>query len=68
MYCYSPSQSKYIDFSSNDRPAHTPDPDTGAQVRKYGSYSRLILSGPTEDGGWHYKYLCENSRRQYFYA
>lgn len=68
VYCYSPSQSKYIDFSSGDQPSHTPDPDTGASVYKYGSYSRLILSGPVGTDGWHYKYLCENSRRQYFYA
>ena len=68
LYCYSPSQSKYIDFSSGDRPVHTPDPATGAQVNTYGSYSKLILSGPYGSNGWHYKYLCENSRRVYFYA
>ena len=68
VYCYSPSQSKYIDFRSGDSPTHTPDPATGASVYKYGSYSKLILSGPVGTDGWHYKYLCENSRRQYFYT
>lgn len=68
VYCYSPSNSQYIDFRSGDYPTHNPDPATGASVYKYGSYSKLILSGPVGTNGWHYKYLCENSRRQYFYV
>lgn len=68
VYCYAPSQSKYIDFSSGDSPRHDPDPATGASVYSYGSYKELILSGRVGEDGWHYKYLTENGRRQYYYV